>query len=139
MPVGTKNTTIQGCGLHHVSLQTRDLDESLRLYRDVLGMTVVAKGGSPERRIYLLDMGDGSHIELLGPLPDTSRESPAAPAPIAHLALTTTDIQAALERVRGAGYQVTRELCDVSMGDLRATIAFFKGPDGEAIELWQSC
>jgi lactoylglutathione lyase len=138
MPVGTRNTTIAGCGLHHVSLQTRDLDASLRLYREVLGMKVVAEGGSPERRIFLLDMGDGSHMELLGPLPGAVPPGAGDHAPIAHLALTTTDIQSALERVRDAGYKVTRELCDVTMGDFQATIAFFQGPDGEAVELWQS-
>lgn len=140
MPVGAMNTIIAGCGLHHVSLQTVELDDSLRLYRDVLGMQVVSEGGSPERRIFLLDMGDGSHMELLGPLagPSPDTEGPAASAPISHVALATTDIRSALERVRGAGYEITRELTDVALGELLATIAFFRGPSGESVEFWQS-
>ena len=40
MPVGDKNAVIAGCGMHHVAVQTRDWEASLRLYRDVLGMEV---------------------------------------------------------------------------------------------------
>ena len=67
MPIGTTNRQIPGCGTHHIALQTRDWEASLRLYRDVLGMQIVAEFGPPERRILLLDIGDGSHMELFAP------------------------------------------------------------------------
>ncbi len=138
MPVGTKNTVIPGCGAHHIAVQTRDWDASLRLYRDVLGMPVVAEFGSPERKIVLLDMGDGSHMELFQPLPDTPAPgSPAPNDPVMHFALATTDTRAALEHVRAAGYQVTVEPKDVRLGDMDVTIAFFLGPNGESIEFFQ--
>ena len=78
MPIGTTNSIIPGCGMHHIAVQCRDMDESLKLYRDVLGMTVVAQFGSSDRRILLLDIGDGSHMELFDPKPDTPK--PGAPA-----------------------------------------------------------
>ena len=71
MPVGTKNVIIKGCGMHHIAIQAQDWEESLRLYRDVLGMELAAEFGSPERKIVLLDMGDGSHVELFAPTADT--------------------------------------------------------------------
>ena len=40
MPVGDKNAVIAVCGMHHVAVQTRDWEASLRLYRDVLAMEV---------------------------------------------------------------------------------------------------
>ena len=40
MSYGTKNTTTPGCGFHHISIHTQKFDESMRLYRDVLGMQV---------------------------------------------------------------------------------------------------
>ena len=139
MPVGNKNAIIKGCGTHHIAVQARDWAASLRLYRDVLGMEVAAEFGPPERKILLLDMGDGSHIELFQPKADTPPAgSPAANDPIMHIALATTDTQAALEHVRAAGYEITVEPRTVDLGALTVTIAFFKGPNGELIEFFQT-
>jgi glyoxylase I family protein len=139
MPVGTKNAIIKGCGTHHIAVQARDWDASLRLYRDVLGMPMVAEFGSPTRKIILLDMGDGSHIELFQPTANSPRvDSPAANDPVIHFALATTDTRAALENIRQGGYEITLEPRDVDLGALKATIAFFKGPNGEVIEFFQT-
>ena len=32
MPIGEKNAVIAGCGTHHIAVQTRDWDASLKLY-----------------------------------------------------------------------------------------------------------
>ena len=66
MPVGSSNEILNGLGTHHIAIQARDWQESLKLYRDVLGMKLVAEfdGASPKRKIILLDVGDGSHMEL---------------------------------------------------------------------------
>lgn len=139
MPIGDHNGVIRGSGVHHIAVQARDWDESLRFYRDLLGMPVVAEFGSPERKIVLLDIGDGAHIELFQPTANTPAPgSAAANDPIFHLALTTTDIMAATERVRAAGCEITVEPKDVNLGgSIDATIAFFKGPNGEVIEWFQ--
>ena len=139
MPVGTKNTVIQGCGLHHISIQTRDWDASLRLYRDVLGMEVVAEFGSPERPIVLLDIGDGSHVELFAPSGDTpSNDHTTLGGPIMHLAFAVDDTRAAVEHVRQAGYPITSEPKSVDLAGKKVTFAFFKGPSGEEIEFFQT-
>ena len=102
-------------------------------------MELVAEFGSPERKIILLDMGDGSHMELFAPTADSPTvDSPTANDPVTHIALATTDTRSALEHVRQAGYEVTMEPKDVALGDLKATIAFFKGPNGEVIEFFQA-
>ncbi len=138
MPVGTKNQAIPGCGTHHVAIQSRDWNASLRLYRDVLGMTPVAEFGPEERRIMLLDAGDGSHVELFQPTGETP--SPGGPSPndpVTHIALATTDTRTAIEHVRAHGYEVTVEPKDLNLGGLDVTIAFFKGPSGEVVEFFQ--
>jgi glyoxylase I family protein len=137
MPVGTTNTVIAGCGSHHIAVQARNLNESLHLYRDVLGMRLVAEFGTAERPILLLDIGDGSHIELFGPLAAQTAEAPPH-VPLMHIALTTTDARAATEHIRAAGYTVTVEPKDVQLGSISATIAFFLGPNGEIIEFFQT-
>jgi len=55
MPLGDKNKIIPGCGAHHVTIQTRNWEDALHLYRDVLGMTPVAEFGPTERRMMLLE------------------------------------------------------------------------------------
>ena len=138
MPVGTKNQVIPGCGTHHVAIQSRDWNASLRLYRDVLGMTFVAEFGPEERRIMLLDAGDGSHVELFQPTGETpSPDGPSPNDPVTHIALATTDTRTAIEHVRGHGYEVTVEPKDLNLGGLDVTIAFFKGPSGEVVEFFQ--
>jgi glyoxylase I family protein len=139
MPVGTRNEAVAGCGAHHIAVQTRDWEGSLRLYRDVLGMSVAAEFGTPERKVMLLDMGDGSHVELIQSTATAPGPDDRAPtAPLTHLALATTDARAALERVRAAGFAVTSEAEDVDLNGLQATIAFFRGPSGESIEFFET-
>ena len=90
--------------MHHIAVQARDWDASLKLYRDVLGMELVAEFGGPDRKIILLDMGDGSHMELFAPTetsPAPNSESPNDP--LMHFALATSDTRAAIEHVRKAG------------------------------------
>jgi catechol 2,3-dioxygenase-like lactoylglutathione lyase family enzyme len=138
MPIGNNNQVIPGCGVHHLAVQCNNLEESLHFYCDVLGMTPVVEF-TTARKIVLVDIGDGSHMELLGPRLDGQvSEIASAPIhPLVHLALTTTDTRAAVEKVRAAGYAVTVEPKDVSLGSLAVTNAFFKGPNDEIIEFFQ--
>jgi glyoxylase I family protein len=138
MPIGKTNKIIAGGGVHHIAIQARDWEASLKLYRDVLGMPVVAKFGPPERKIWLLDIGDGSHIELFQPLAATpSPGSPAGNDPVMHIALATTDARAATEIVRAAGYKITVEPKAVKLDTLDVVISFFDGPNGEVLEFFQ--
>jgi catechol 2,3-dioxygenase-like lactoylglutathione lyase family enzyme len=135
MPVGTKNKLIAGCGTHHIAIHTHNLAESVKFYTEVMGMESVVEFVSGNgRKIALLDMGDGSHLELFEP----SGTSPTATDNIVfHIALATTDIQNAVERVRAAGCKITVEPKDVTLGTINATIAFFIGVSGEVVEFFQ--
>ena len=87
----------------------------------------------------LLDIGDGSHIELVAPAPDTPPPgSEAANDPIVHIGLATRDARASAEHVRAAGYEITVEPKDVDLNGLGVTVAFFKGPSGEVIEFFET-
>ncbi len=124
--------------MHHIAVQTRDWEASLRFYRDTLGMVVAHEFGSPERKVWLLDMGDGSFMELFQPKADTAAPgSPAPNDPVFHFALTTTDTRAITEHVRQAGYEITMEPKDLDLGTLQVTISFCLGPNGESVEFFQ--
>ena len=146
MPTGTKNSVIAGGGVHHIALQTRDWEASLRLYRDVLGMTELTSfTGGDGQTILLLDAGDGCCLELFEPTADTlsaniptgAANDPVTHGPVTHIALTTTDAHAATERVREAGYEITVEPKEVTLGSLEVTLSFFRGPNGEVLEFFE--
>ena len=137
MPVGTKNQKIAGLGTHHIAIQTTDYEASVAFYTDVMGMTEVVGFENQGRRAVILDIGDGSHMELFEPIPGTQPSNDASGNVVFHFALQTTDIEAALERVRAAGMEITVELTTVQMGPLNITLAFFKGPSGEVVEYIQ--
>ena len=137
MPIGNKNSKIAGLGTHHIAVQTVDYEASVRFYTEVMGMSEVVGFENQGRRAVILDIGDGSHMELFEPIPGTHPSSDATGNVVFHFGLQTTDIESALERVRAAGMEITVELTTVQMGPLNISLAFFKGPSGEVVEYIQ--
>ncbi len=137
MPIGSKNQAIPGLGSHHIAIQTTDYEASVAFYTEVMGMTEVVEFETGGRRAVMLDIGDGSHMELFEPIPGTQPSNDASGNIVFHFALQTTDIETALERVRAAGMEITVELKSADLGPLSVSLAFFKGPSGEVVEFMQ--
>jgi glyoxylase I family protein len=110
----------------------------MRFYKDALGFTERHAWGEGERRAALLDSGDGNYLEVFA----GGKDEPPSGGAILHLAFRTADVDAAIERVRAAGAQVTAEPKDVTLGrgpeGVPARIAFCRGPGGEEIEFFQN-
>lgn len=132
------NDTLGGGGFHHVAIRAHDFDASVRFYGDVLGFSEKITWGEGDKRAIMMDAGDGNYIEIFaggtaGPRPEGA---------ILHFALRTTDCDAALERARAAGVEVTKEPTSLDIPSrpqpTPVRIAFFKGPDGEIVELFQN-
>ena len=131
-----KNLKIKGCGFHHVSMKARDLDKSLKFYTEGLGFVERFGWGQAPRRTVLLDTGDGNYFEISQGNPEQVYEDGA----FQHIALRVDDCDAAIEAARAAGAEVTLEPRDIMLPtepSIPIRIAFFKGPDGEVIELFQ--
>jgi len=131
-----KNQKIKGCGFHHVFMRVRDLDTSLKFYTEGLGFVERFSWGQGPQKIVLLDTGDGNYFELAQGNPEQVYEDGV----FHHIALRTDDCDAAIEAARSAGAEVTFEPKDIALSTeppLQLRIAFFKGPDGEVIELFQ--
>jgi glyoxylase I family protein len=130
------NRKIKGCGFHHVSLKAKDLDKSITFYSEGLGFTERFSWGQHPKKTVLMDTGDGNYFEISQGDPD---QSPVETV-FRHIALRVDDCKAALELARNAGAEVTMETRDVTLSGeppLQIRIAFFKGPDGELIELFE--
>ena len=130
------NKKVKGCGFHHLSMSVRDLAKSIKFYTEVLGFMERVSWGDMPKRTVLLDTGDGNYFEISQGDPDQVYEEGV----FKHIALRADDCKAALERARNAGAEVTMETRDVTLKSeppIQIRIAFFKGPDGELIELFQ--
>ncbi len=130
------NKVISGCGFHHVSMKVRDLDRSINFYKEGLGFVERFSWGQAPKRTVLLDIGDGNYFEISQGDP----EQVSVEGFFRHIALRTDDCEAALEAAKAAGAEVTLETREVTIPtdpSIQLRIAFFKGPDGELIELFQ--
>lgn len=135
----TENTVVSGCGFHHVAIRTANWERSLRFWQEGMGFHPAVQWGEAPRRACMLDTGDGNYLEIFerDPLPD----GPSEQAAILHFCFRTDHCDAALERARAAGADVTVEPKDVAVfGEpkIPVRLAFFKGPDGEICELFQN-
>lgn len=98
--------------LAHVGVAVRDLDEAVRFYRDVLGLTPHPPQQADGATIVGLTLG-GSEVELLTA---SDAASPigkflATRGPgIHHICFRVPDIEAALARCRDAGFQLIDEV-----------------------------
>lgn len=99
--------------LDHIGLATRELEEGLALWRDILGLEVDATEEIKEQgvRVAMLPIGD-THVELLEPL---SPESPVGKflskrgPGIHHLAVEVKDIHASLADLKKRGAKLIDE------------------------------
>jgi methylmalonyl-CoA epimerase len=99
--------------IDHIGVAVHDIDESLALYRDVLGMPLVHRETVTEQGVdaVLLDVGD-SHIELLAPLgPDTAVGKFLAKrgSGLHHVAYRVADVDATLDALRSSGIRLIDE------------------------------
>ena len=127
-------------GFHHVALKTRAWDASLAFYTEVLGFTEKIAWGEPDRRAIMLSVGGGGYLEIFEDIAYT----PIANGALLHIALRTSDTDAAIARVREAGCKVTMEPKNVDIqttndaGVVPVRIAFFQGPNGEVWEFFEN-
>ena len=131
------NQTLGGGGFHHVAIRVRDFEASVRFYTQALGFVEKTRWGDGDKRGVMLDTGDGNYLEIFA-----GATGPAPEGPIIHFAIRTTDTDAACARAKAAGAEVTIEPKDVDIPSTPHTVpvrlAFFKGPDGEVVELFQN-
>ena len=127
---------IKVTGIHHLALKCLGVEEfnkTLHFYRDILNLPVARRWGEGENSGIMLDTGAGL-LEIFANAPDT-----LGAGAIRHMALAVDDVDACVEAVREAGYQITMEptdICIASEPPYPARIAFCIGPVGEELEFF---
>jgi methylmalonyl-CoA/ethylmalonyl-CoA epimerase len=100
--------------IDHIGVAVEDLEASLQLYAEVLGMPVVHRETVAEQGVeaVLLDVGE-NHVELLAPLgPDTpvgryvAKNGPG----LHHVAYQVADVEATLAALAAAGTRLIDEM-----------------------------
>lgn len=127
------NDIIKGMGFGHMAVGATDFDKSLAFYQ-ALGLTLYTMWTKDNTRIALLDIGDGSKIELF--------EKPAlvhtSDGPFIHLAFSVQNVDAAYQHALSVGATPDKSPYELSLDShpLKITlrVAFVKGPDGESLE-----
>jgi methylmalonyl-CoA/ethylmalonyl-CoA epimerase len=125
--------------IDHIGIAVEDLEESVALYRDRLGMREHHRETVEEQGVHavLLDVGD-AHVELISPIaPQGSvarfleRNGPG----LHHTAYRTDDIEAELERLVSAGLRLIDD--EPRVGILGSRVAFLhpKSTAGVLIEI----
>ncbi len=134
-------------GIHHVALNTANLDRMLAFYRDVIGFEVVAEAawrgdpqidavvglkGSAARQLML--RSGNAYLELFEySAPAARAADPLRPCDrgYTHLCLDVVDIDAEHARLSRAGVHFQRKPGD--FGEIRAV--YGSDPDGNIIEI----
>ncbi len=118
-------------------LRVGNLQRSIDFYTQVLGMQLLRTSENPEYKYSLAFIGYGrnpEHAELELTY-NWGVESYDLGSAYGHIALGVPDAYAAVDKIKGAGGNVTREAGPVKGGT--TVIAFVTDPDGYKIELIQ--
>jgi lactoylglutathione lyase len=120
--------------LEHVGVMVSDLEVSIGFYQDVLGLDLLDRFDANESTglAFLGDGGSGQVIiELIcgkdNTFPDEGK--------VHHIAFTVDDIEGEIERLRSLKVHFTND--EISTLANGSKYIFFKGPDGETLELFQ--
>jgi methylmalonyl-CoA epimerase len=127
--------------IDHIGVAVEDLEVSLQLYAEVLGMPVVHRETVAEQGVeaVLLDVGE-NHVELLAPLgPDTpvgryvAKNGPG----LHHVAYQVADVEATLAALAAAGIRLIDETPRVGIRGSRVAFVHPAATGGVLTEIVQ--
>ena len=124
-------------GVHHIGMSSTHFDDTVRLYQDGLGFTVKHTWGKGQR-VYMMDMGDGSCIEVFE---EKEKELPQVGRWM-HVAINTDDIRKSYDRAVKAGAKpklppTFADIVEATPAQVNMWFAYVTGFDGEEIEFIQ--
>lgn len=128
--------------LNHVAIFVKDRKESIDFYTEILGAELLftVDNESDGLLIAMLDL-NGTKIELLEPPEEKELVEQTARATQNHYALDVDDVDEAVSYIRACGYEVEEpgvyDVPDFGKKGNDIRVAFFHGPNGERVEMFQ--
>lgn len=123
-------SVVKGC--HHIALRASNLEKSVNFYK-ALGLTERVRWEGA----VMLDMGDGSCIEIFGGGEDKERIDER----FLHLAFKVDDVDLAFKTAIEAGaaekYAPYEACPPTAVPSIKMLVAFVYGPDGELLEFFK--
>lgn len=116
----------------HVGIEVNSLEESVRFYEKI-GFSVLGEYSERNLRIAFLQLGD-SKLELLEC--HDGRGQAHAHGLISHIAFGVDNLDETVTRFRDLGIEAV-SINPVSVLSGKGRIYFFKGPNGEKIEIYE--
>jgi len=120
--------------IEHVGIKVADLERSIDFYTRTLGFRLVERGVRADVGLELAFLeapGGGTQIELIHPVGHSGGLTEGV---VNHFSLSVDDIDAAVAHLRSKGVEISTGPMSVLGGH---KIAFFYGPGGEKLELFQ--
>jgi len=115
----------------HTMVRVRNLEDSLRFYRDALGLEELSRREVPQGRFTLVFLAaPGDHSAQIELTYNWDAEEYSGGRNFGHIAYQVTDVYAACQRLQAHGVTILRPPRDGRM-------AFVRSPDGISIELLQ--
>ena len=125
-------------GIHHIALATRDMDLTIRFWRDLIGARLVAGLGRPGARQYFLEIAPNTMLAVfewngVEPVPEKDHGVPVkGPYGFDHVSFRLSDRQdlpRLKQRLEAAGFWVSEA---IDHGFIHSIYSF--DPNGIAIE-----
>ncbi len=126
--------------MSHVGVAVKDLEKTLKLYEDVLGLHPEVVKDMGHSRLAFIPVGD-DEIELIQPSGDDSMLSnfiKERGEMVHHIALETDDIEAAMEHVKSKGAIMLDEKPIVGAHEVRIAFFTLEGQEDIIFELVES-
>lgn len=122
--------------MEHVGVMVSDLDNSIRFYVEVIGLTFKETILHTNGVIQLAFLGFGNKGETEVELIHGYNDALPQEGKVHHLAFTASNIEAEFDRIKQLAIEgIDGEITALPNG---SRYFFFHGPDGERIEFFQS-
>lgn len=125
----------------HIGIAVKDLEEALKLYRDILQLEVTDVEEVPDQKVKVAFIPVGeSKVELLEP---TTDDSPVAKfiakrgEGIHHITFRVDNLEKALEEAKAAGIRLIDETPRLGAGGAKIAFLHPKSTGGVLLELCQ--